>query len=295
MPFPYRGERKKLDDDTRKSASGKFIQLSKGLTHYELSGPQTGKTVALIHGIAGPLGIWRQVTDPLTRQGFRILKYDLYGRGYSDRPDVPYDIDLFINQLDDLLSGLSITLPVTLVGWSLGGMISVVYAARYPKVIDRLFLIAPAGIAVSLPAISRVAMTPLLGEILMSLLGRPMVLRSLGKGLHMKDLKDEYRSLVSEQMQYRGYLRSFLSTLRWCAFEDVSEEYRTIGNVKLPVLMISGSKDPFISSAARDRIAELIPRLEYKEIPGTGHIPHFEQPEEVIHLLLNFIAKNRVS
>ncbi|NIO11123.1 MAG: alpha/beta fold hydrolase, partial [Deltaproteobacteria bacterium] len=76
---------------------------------------------------------------------------------YSDRPDVPYDIDLYVNQLDDLLSGLSIKFPVALVGWSLGGMISVVYAARYPKIIDRLILIAPAGIVVSRPAISRVA------------------------------------------------------------------------------------------------------------------------------------------
>ena len=121
MPFPYRGEYKKLDDDARESASGTFIELSKGLTHYRLFGPQSGKTVVFIHGIAGPLGIWQHVTDPLRRQGFQILQYDLYGRGYSDRPDGPYDIDLYINQLHDLLSGLSIELPVTLVCWSLGG------------------------------------------------------------------------------------------------------------------------------------------------------------------------------
>ena len=290
MPFPYRGEYKKLDDDARESASGTFIELSKGLTHYRLFGPQSGKTVVFIHGIAGPLGIWQHVTDPLRRQGFQILQYDLYGRGYSDRPDGPYDIDLYINQLHDLLSGLSIELPVTLVGWSLGGMISVVYAARHPKLINRLVLIAPAGIEVSLPAISRVAIIPLLGEILMSLMGRPMLLRSLAKGLHIKDLEGDYRSLVSEQMQYRGYLRSFLSTLRHCAFKDASEDYRTVGNSRLPVLMISGSEDHSIPLSARKRIGELIPSLEYKVLPDTGHIPHFERPEEVCQLLLNFIS-----
>ncbi len=136
----------------------------------------------------------------------------------------------------------------------------------------------------------RVAVISLLGEILMSLMGRPMVLRSLVKGLHVYHLEDDYRSLVSEQMRYRGYLRSFLSTLRCCAFKDASEDYRIIGSLELPVLMILGSEDPFIKSATRERIGELIPRLQYKEILDTGHIPHFERPEEVSRLLIHFIS-----
>jgi pimeloyl-ACP methyl ester carboxylesterase len=292
MPFPYRGETKKFDAEARDSAPGTFIQLSKGMTHYKLSGPPTGEMVVLIHGIAGPLGIWEKVIDPLTRHRYQILQYDLYGRGYSDRPHVPYDIDLYVNQLNNLLSVLSINFPVTLVGWSLGGMISVVYAARYPKIIDRLILIAPAGIKVSPPVISRVVMIPILGEILMSFAGRSMILRSLRKGLYMNDLKDDYLSLVSEQMKYKGYLWSFLSTLRCCAFEDASENYRIIGNIGLPVLMISGSEDPFITPAVRHRIGEFIPSLEFKEVLGTGHAPHFERPEEVSRLLIDFMSSS---
>jgi len=91
-------------------------------------------------------------------------------------------------------------------------------------------------------------------------------------------------------MQYRGYLRSFLSTLRYCVFEDASEDYRTIGNLELPVLMISGSEDSFITQEARNRIGKLIPCLKYNEILGAGHIPHFERPEEVSHLLINFTS-----
>lgn len=133
-------------------------------------------------------------------------------------------------------------------------------------------------------------MIPLLGEILMGLLGRSIIIRSLLKGLHSNDLVNDYRALVSEQMQYRGYLRSFLSTLRYCVFEDATEDYRTIGNLDLPVLMISGSEDSFIRQETRNKIGELIPNLEYNEILDTGHIPHFERPEEVSRLLINFIT-----
>ena len=88
MLFPYRGEIKELGEDARAGSSGSFVQLSKGLTHYDLSGPFDGKVVVLIHGICGPFGIWSKIENSLSSQGFRILKYDLYGRGYSDRPDV---------------------------------------------------------------------------------------------------------------------------------------------------------------------------------------------------------------
>jgi pimeloyl-ACP methyl ester carboxylesterase len=57
-----------------------------------------------------------------------------------------------------------------------------------------------------------------------------------------------------------------------------------------PVLMILGSENPYISSPARNRIGELIPTLDYKEIPGIGHIPHFEHTKEVSHFLINFIS-----
>lgn len=284
------GETQKLGNDVRALSSGSFVQLSKGLTHYKLSGPLDGKPVVLIHGIAGPFGIWTKVADSLMSLGFRILQYDLYGRGYSDRPDVNYDIDFFLNQLTDLLTVLSIKIPVTLVGWSLGGMIAVGYTARYSKKVDQLILIAPAGVGIPRPAMARIVMIPLLGEILMSLLGRSIIVRSLLKGLHNNGLADDYRALVSEQMQYKGYLRSFLSTLRYCAFEDATEDYRTIGNLELPVLMISGSEDSFIRQETRNRIHELVPILKYNEILGTGHIPHFERPEEVSRLLINFIS-----
>ena len=284
------GETRELDDEERSISSDSFVQLSKGLTHYKLAGPSDGNLVVFIHGIAGPFGIWSKVANSLMSRGFGILQYDLYGRGYSDRPDVKYDLDLYINQLSELLAVLSIRHPIYLVGWSLGGMIAVAYSAKYSNKIEKLILIAPSGVGISRPMNAKIAMVPFLGELLMGLLGRQVIVRFALKELHSDDLINEFRSLMTEQMQYQGYLRAFLSTLRYCAFEDATEDYRTIGKLGLPVLMISGSEDSIIKPSARRRICELIPHLHYNEILDTGHMPPFERPMEVSRILTDFIS-----
>ncbi|HEY45460.1 MAG: hypothetical protein AMJ88_19145 [Anaerolineae bacterium SM23_ 63] len=289
MHFPFVGETKDLDEDARGFAPGAFIRLCAGQTHYGIAGPHDGRVVVLIHGIAGPMGIWEPLAHSLASNGFRVLYYDLFGRGYSDRPVSSYDIDLFIAQLRDLISGLSIAIPVTLVGWSLGGMISGTYAVEFPGEVDRLVLIAPAGIEVSLPTISRLGMIPILGDIIMSVLGRRIVLRSVSNGLYKKDLEETFLSLVTDQMQYRGYLRAFLSTMRSCGYEDVSEVYRKAGSDNLPVLLISGSEDPSIPSSVQGKLRELIPDLKHHEIVDTGHFPHYERPEEVTSRIIEFL------
>ena len=284
------GETRKLSSDVRALSSGSFVELSKGLTHYKLSGPSEGKVVVLIHGMAGPFFIWTKVADLLETYGFRVLQYDLYGRGYSDRPDVKYDLDLFINQLAGLLKVLSIKSTLTLVGWSLGGMIAAGYTAKYSKKIEQLILIAPSGVEISRPINAQIIMIPFLGELLMGLLGRQIIVRFALKGLHSNKLVNEFRALVTEQMQYQGYLNSFLSTLRYCVFEDATKHYRTIGKLDIPVLMISGSDDSIVAPEVRSRIGELIPHIHHNEIIGTGHMPHFEQPEEVSGILIKFIS-----
>src|SRR5215211_8356132 len=124
MPFSYRDETKELNELTRKQASGSFIQLSDGFTHYELSNAEAEETVVLVHGFSVPYFIYDPTFAFLTQSGFRVLRYDLFGRGFSDRPDTRYNIDLFVKQLADLLNALRFTRPVTLIGLSTGGPIT---------------------------------------------------------------------------------------------------------------------------------------------------------------------------
>ena len=106
MPFPYLGETKELNESTRKEADGSFITLTDGVTHYELGGPENGKPVVLVHGFSVPYFIFDTTFEFLVNSGFRVLRYDLFGRGFSDRPHVNYNIHLFVRQLKDLLDAL---------------------------------------------------------------------------------------------------------------------------------------------------------------------------------------------
>src|SRR5580692_600604 len=88
-----------LDDTARKSAPGSFVQLSDGITHYELSGPDTGKVIILVHGFSVPYYIWDSNSSRLAQAGFRVLRYDEFGRGFSDRPDIKYNAFLYRRQI----------------------------------------------------------------------------------------------------------------------------------------------------------------------------------------------------
>jgi len=137
-------ERDTLNDQTRAGIAGSFVRLPHGTIHYQLTGPESGRTVVLVHGFSVPYYIWDPTYDELVKRGFRVLRYDLYGRGYSDRPDEVYGPDLYDGQLNDLLSQLNVSGAVDLVGLSMGGPIVVTFAARHPEKVRSLTLVDPA-------------------------------------------------------------------------------------------------------------------------------------------------------
>ena len=80
------------------------VNLSTGATHYELTGPEDGPLVVLLHGATIPMWIWDCQVPALIQAGFRVLRYDMFGKGKSACPAVNYDRHLFCNQLHDLIS-----------------------------------------------------------------------------------------------------------------------------------------------------------------------------------------------
>src|SRR5437868_7703120 len=111
-------ERDTVDDSTRKSASGKFVRLSDGFTHYELSGPDSGRAIVLVHGFSVPYYIWDSTAAALSGAGRRVLRYDQFGRGLSDRPTIDYTAAVYDRQLGELLDSLHIAGPADPAGVS---------------------------------------------------------------------------------------------------------------------------------------------------------------------------------
>ena len=100
-------------NDTIRQIEGDFTKTTHGYVHYEKISSGNSPYIILIHGYSSPMEIWDFQVPVLKDSGFNILRYDLFGRGFSDRPDVEYSLDLalflsFLNLLNLLFlhSGL---------------------------------------------------------------------------------------------------------------------------------------------------------------------------------------------
>jgi pimeloyl-ACP methyl ester carboxylesterase len=292
MSFSYRDETKELNDLTRKEANGSFIQLSDGVTHYELSNPEAENTVVLVHGFSVPYFIYDPTFEFLTKSGFRVVRYDLFGRGFSDRPETPYNIDLFVRQLGDLLDALRFTRPVTLVGLSTGGPITTAFTALHPERVDKLVLIDPIG-ARPLPILPvlEVAALPIVGETIIGLLGSEGMVKNIASDFFERELVEEFRSQYFEQMHYKGFKQAILSTIRNHMLDSFIDYYQRVGQMDKPVLLFWGRNDTTVPFKHSDPLRKAIPNLEFHAIENCGHIPHYEKPEEVNPILLQFLQK----
>jgi pimeloyl-ACP methyl ester carboxylesterase len=291
--FPFGGALPALGAAARHRAPGKFIDLPGGMVHYEIEGPPAGQPVVLIHGFGVPSYIWDPTFQVLSDTGFRVLRYDLYGRGFSDRPDVTYNPDLFDQQLFHLLAALDFPLPADLIGVSMGGVIAAHFTDRHSSKVRRLCLIDPAGVAPRPSLVSRLETLPVLGELRMHFFGEKILVSGLFDDFYRPDRAPPgYEDKFREQMRYRGYRRALLSTQRHGLLHGMAETYRRIGQQKRATLLIWGREDRTIPFANSLKLRKLIPDIEFHPIDRAGHIPHYECPERVHPILIEFLGRH---
>lgn len=289
--FPFKGETKELNEQTREFAPGKFARLPLGYTHYELEGLNEGTPVILIHGFSIPYYIWDPTFEALENAGFQVIRYDLYGRGYSDRPDVEYDLNFFVNQLASLIENLGLETPVNLVGLSMGGPISISFCERYPHLVRKLCLIDPAGVPTTTATLGRLVLRPWIGELIFSLFGNRILISQLSEDLAEPENFPAYVEMAKIQLQFKGYKRALLSTLRNDALSDLSTLYRKVGQHTRESLLIWGVEDRLLPLELSVIIREAFSQIRFHSIEGAGHIPHYERPEVVNPILIEFLKE----
>jgi pimeloyl-ACP methyl ester carboxylesterase len=277
-----------LDDAARHRApDGKFVQLSNGVTHYELGGPSDGRTVLLISGFSTPYNIWDPTFDGLTKAGFRVLRYDLYGRGFSDRPLNGYDGNFFDRQAVELLDALGIR-QVDVGGVSMGGPIAVTLAVRHPDRVRKVMLFDPGYFTGNRGPWALRA--PVIGEYNMAVTIAPGLVQSQWKDFAHPERYPHYLDRYREQMRYQGFRRALLETLRNYVSTDIREDFAELGKSGKPVLLIWGRADadtPIEMSAA---VRDAIPQAQFHPIDDAAHIPHYEHPEVVNPIVIDFLS-----
>lgn len=279
-----------LNEHTRKSAPGQFIRLAQGNVHYSLSGPDTARLLVLIHG-GGCSGIevWKYNIPYLLSKGYRVLSYDLYGRGYSDRPETAYDLCLYREQLTALLDTLQLRQPFDMIAMSMGAPIGLDYAASHPERVKQIILLGPAASGDLHP--SKLLRIPVVRDVLMSGYWYPRAVENQRKEFVNQSLFNSYAERLKHFMNFRGYKRITLSS--WMNMLNQSQLYLL---KKIPagkMLLIYGKQDPFFPKEKLNSYTALYPTLEVHEVDSAGHMPHYEQPQEVNEMMWKYLEEKK--
>ena len=282
-----------LTSETREGLPGSFVELPTGVTHFQLQGPDDAPCVVLVHGNAAPYVSWDHTVDDLIDAGLRVLRYDVVGHGFSDRPRMrSYDRALYIQQLTDLIEALGIRYPISVVGTSQGGSIATCFAAENPGKVNRLALLAPLfdDFAGANSPVMKALSTRFIGELVLQL-APDSKLSDLTGRIAAPDKKAALEAEVAKQLQFRGKRRAILANARGDSFTDPTAAYVDAKALGIPMLLIWGTEDEMLPEDSMKRLRDLIPDIEYHEIDGASHLAHYEFPERVNPILTEFLTR----
>ncbi len=276
-------EVKTLDEAARKNAPGSFVQLSQGVTHYQLQGPDTGKLVVLVHGFSVPYYIWDSTFTALVKAGYRVLRYDMLGRGFSDRPDVVYEAPVFRQQLADLLEKLNIHKVYAIAGVSFGGPVVADFVVHNPAMVDKVILVDPVFAAFAKPAYPEN-----IARFLMAVTPGDMVKGQL-TDLKYPDSFPAWGQQYKAGMQYKGFRNALVSTrAHYTRAGGVEANYKSLDSLHKPVLLFWGRDDNTLPFENNTKLRQLL-HTEFFPVDDAGHLPQMEKAAVVNEKILSFL------
>ncbi|OBI83650.1 alpha/beta fold hydrolase [Mycobacterium asiaticum] len=253
-----------------------------------------GEVLLLIHGIGGSSNHWRSIIPTLSKK-YRVIAPDLLGHGQSDKPRGDYSLGAFAVLLRDFLDALGIS-RATIIGHSLGGGITMQFAHQHRDYCERMILISSGGLGGEVNRILRLASLPGSEFVLGLVSSKPAIkARRAFSALKSDDpnalrLHEHWEAHAA--LANRENRQALLRTLR--AVVDHRGQYvcalnRLHFNASVPVLIISGDRDPVIPVSHAYAAHERMPHSRLHIIPGVAHHPHAEQTETVATLIEDFI------
>lgn len=284
-------ERESLDAGVRAAAGlpGAFIGSPVGTTYYEVAGPDTGRVALLVHGFSVPSYIWDSTFTSLATAGYRVIRYDLMGRGWSDRPDAAYDGAMFDAQILALLDSLGVRGKVDLFGLSFGGFVTAHFTATHGDRVRTLVLVDP---IVEGPNDPGFLAWPLVGPYVFQVTAVPgMADGQSSDFLHPERFPgwaDRYRP----QMRYRGFGRALLRSRNALVGADFASLHGRIAAQGTPVMLAWGKQDTTLPFAQAEIVRGRIPALTFVPIDSSGHLPHLEQTTAFNAAMFAFLARH---
>ena len=268
-------------------------------THYYQAGSK-GSIVVLLHGGGTDSAhlSWGKLIAPLAASGHRVFAPDMPGYGGSERPDIPSTTAFYLDFLKAFLDELKLD-KVTLMGLSMGGGIALGFTLENPKRVEKLVLVDSYGIQrkvamhflswlmVKIPGIMQVSMNWMKSS-------RSAIRWSMGSIMHDKaNLTEELLDELVEESAKPNCGRAFLSYQRE---EVLANGLKTVyidrlHEIKVSTLLVHGEFDTAVPLACAEEAHQRIVDSKLEIIPGAGHWPQREKPEEFNKVVIRFLQK----
>lgn len=278
----------------------KFLDLHGDRFAYRDEG-SGDEVLLLIHGMAGSSETWRAVIPRLAKR-YRVVAPDLLGHGQSAKPRGDYSLGAFAVWLRDLLDELGIA-RATVVGQSLGGGVAMQFAYQHRDYCARLILISSGGLGQDVGWTLRLLSAPG-AEFLLPVIAPPPVVKAgntvrgwlSARSIHSPrgaEMWSAYSSLSDAQTR-QAFLRTLRSVVDYRG-QAVSALNRLYLTSEMPALVIWGDADRIIPVEHAYGLRELHPVCRLEVLPGVGHFPHVEKPDDVVDLIDDFITSTTES
>ncbi|HLZ96158.1 MAG TPA: alpha/beta hydrolase [Candidatus Dormibacteraeota bacterium] len=269
-----------------------------GPVHY-LDFGGDGSPLLMVHGLGGSALNWMAV-GPAFAERYHAVAIDLVGFGqtplFKRSAAVGANADLVRRFIDEVLDE-----PVTLMGNSMGGHISVLVAGAHPERVARVVLVDPAvpGVHVRRPepamlGVIAAVSVPGLAETLLDrrakmlgpegLVQQTLALVCADPSRLSADLVQAHVQLTRERASLGGQNnRALLQATRSIGLRMADPRFWVKARqVKAPTLVIHGELDRVIPLAAARELVRRVPAWTLKVIEGVGHVPMMETPEAFI-------------
>ncbi len=258
--------------------------------YYEIHGK--GEPLLLIMGYGQNSGHWFSQIPGLSQE-YRVVAFDNRGTGRSDKPDVPYTMQMLAEDVSGLLEALAID-AAHVYGVSMGGMIAQELALRYPdKVISLILGCTTPGGPNSILADAE-TLNFLFDTDRRKRLTQEEDARETLPYLFTQEFMDKNPKLmdavVASMLEYdvtpiHGYQRQGEAIMRFNAYARLTE-------IKVPTLVIAGTADRLIPVENSRLLASRIPDAELVILEDVGHGFFTEALEEASKAVLDFLGRH---
>ncbi|MBJ7331947.1 MAG: alpha/beta hydrolase [Solirubrobacteraceae bacterium] len=243
----------------------------------------TGPPIVFVHGLGGSWQNWLENILPFAAD-HRVVALDLPGFGESPMPQQPIDIGRYADLLDGVMGALDINAAVV-VGNSMGGLIAAEMALRHPQRVERLVLVAAAGLSPTDRFNPQAFAVFSLLEGGIAAFGASAARRALDVASREKLRRSAFSvvawapeilptALVAEQIRGAGK-PGFMPATKALLTYPIRER---LDDVACPTLIVWGTHDKLVPVRDATEYEELIPNARKIIYPRTGHVPMLERP-----------------